>query len=115
MCIGIGIYVYGYSVKGRSIKSMLRADIGSDITHGDNGKHKVKTCCLSWNMELGSSSSGILYLCLFLLFFVPTWAAGRDCDASDGYIRDHQDKDMTYFIQKKIVWNYKLYQEAFEA
>ena len=24
-------------------------------------------------------------------------------------------KDMTYFIQKKIVWNYKLYQEAFEA
>ena len=26
-----------------------------------------------------------------LLFIVPTWAAGRDCDDSDGYIRDHRD------------------------
>ena len=34
-------------------------------------------------------SSRILYLSF--LIFVPMWAAGRDCDASDGYIRDHRD------------------------
>ena len=30
-------------------------------------------------------------LFLSLLLFVSTWAAGRNCDDSDGYIRDHQD------------------------
>ena len=25
-----------------------------------------------------------------LMIFVPTWVDGRDCDSSDGYIRDHQ-------------------------
>ena len=30
-------------------------------------------------------------ICLSLLFFVPTLSAGRDCESSDGYIRDHRD------------------------
>ena len=29
-------------------------------------------------------------LCLSIFFLVPTWAAGQDCESSDGYIRDHQ-------------------------
>ena len=37
----------------------------------------------------GNISSMMQYFSL--LFFVPTWAAGRDCDSSDGYIRDNRD------------------------
>ena len=40
-------------------------------------------------MQQGEISPRILYLSL--LFFVPTWADGRDCDSSDGYIKDHRD------------------------
>ena len=34
-------------------------------------------------------SFGILFFSLFI--FVPTWAVGRNCSHSDGYIRDHRD------------------------
>ena len=40
-------------------------------------------------MQHGEMSSKILFLSI--LIFVPTWAAGRDCASSDGYIRDHRD------------------------
>ena len=41
------------------------------------------------NLVQHKMSSSVLYLSLF--FIVPTWSAGRDCESSDGYIRDHQD------------------------
>ncbi len=34
-------------------------------------------------------SWSIIYLSF--LFSVPTWSAAKDCESSDGYIRDHQD------------------------
>ena len=40
-------------------------------------------------IKQGEMSSRIIYFSLF--FIVPTLAAGRDCDASDGYIRDYWD------------------------
>ena len=40
-------------------------------------------------MQQGDTSSRIFFLSLMI--FIPTWAAGRDCDSSDGYIRNNLD------------------------
>ena len=40
-------------------------------------------------LAIGRMFSRIIFLNLFIV--IPTWEAERDCDSSDGYIRDHSD------------------------
>ncbi len=46
-------------------------------------------------------SLSIIYLSL--LFFDPTWSAARDCDGSDGDIRDHRD-NVTDICDQECGW-----------
>ena len=49
------------------------------------------------------------------IFDVQTSYGGLKVSEFNQEFNSEVKKNMTYFGQKKIVWNYKLYQEAFEA